>query len=165
MAQRPRHDRALQLWMWLLAMEVGYEIRGLSSAMDRLDDVAARSLGLHRTDLRCLGLLIRRGTMRPSDLAAAMGLSDGGLSIALRRLERAGYIRREGHPGDRRGVVVFATEQAVTDAQRVFGALEKRMGLVVGSLRSEEQELVRHFMVEIRRAIEDQSTDSQEELL
>lgn len=103
--------------------------------------------------------------MRPSDLAAAMGLSDGGLSIALRRLERAGYIRREGHPGDRRGVVVFATEQAVTDAQRVFGALEKRMGLVVGSLRSEEQELVRHFMVEIRRAIEDQSTDSQEELL
>jgi DNA-binding MarR family transcriptional regulator len=57
--------------------------------------------------------LLVQGAMRPSDIAALTGLSSGGVSGLLERLERAGLITRAfGQvPGDRRGVVVRLTEE------------------------------------------------------
>jgi DNA-binding MarR family transcriptional regulator len=59
-----------------------------------------------------LGHLQLRGSMRPGEIAVATGLTSGGVSGMLDRLEAAGFITRElgSVPGDRRAVVVHLTD-------------------------------------------------------
>jgi DNA-binding MarR family transcriptional regulator len=94
--------------------------------------------------------------MPPSELAAAVRLNSGGLSIALERLERAGYIRRRQHEHDRRRVVVEATEKAHAVDEEVFGAIEERMRRLLGRYQAAELEVVRRFLRETRSAVDTQ---------
>lgn len=91
--------------------------------------------------------------MRPSGLAAAVRLTSGGLSIALERLERAGYIRRKPHPEDRRSVVVEATEKAHRVDDEIFGAIEKRMRRLLSGYQRDELAVVQRFLADTRAAI------------
>ena len=98
-------------------------LRRLTVEIDALDGRAAQYLGVHRTDLHCLDLLASRGPLTPSELAHATSLTSGGMSIALDRLERAGFARRVRHPGDGRSVLVEATELALQRGREFFGPL------------------------------------------
>lgn len=66
----------------------------------------AEKLSLHPTDLQFLNLLDLLGSMTPGALASASGLSSGGVTVVLDRLEKAGYVHRSAHPTDRRSVLV-----------------------------------------------------------
>ena len=66
----------------------------------------ADKLGLHPTDMQFLNLLDLLGPMTPGALAQCSGLSSGGVTVVLDRLEHAGYIRRSSNPSDRRSVLV-----------------------------------------------------------
>lgn len=103
-------------------------LRRLTSEIDALDGRAADYFGVHRTDLHCLDLLASRGPLTPSELAHAMSLTSGGMSIALDRLERAGLARRVSNPHDRRSVLVEATDLTHRRGQEFFeplGAVER----------------------------------------
>lgn len=136
-----------------LSLEVQAELRKLTTQIDGLDERAARHFGVNRTDLRCLDVLTSTGPMRPSELAAAVRLTSGGLSIALERLERASYIRRRQHEHDRRSVVVEATEKAHAVDEEVFGAIEERMRRLLDHYQTAELEVVRRFLQETRSAV------------
>lgn len=136
-----------------LAEAVQEELRRLTTEIDNLDDGAARHFGVNRTDLRCVDVLTSRGPMRPSELAAAVRLTSGGLSIALERLERAGYIRRKPHQDDRRSVVVEATEKAHRVDDEIFGAIEKRMRRLLSGYQRDELAVVQRFLADTRAAI------------
>src|SRR5919202_4753035 len=89
-----------------LVAEVASEVGEFQSAVDVVDEAAATRLGINRTDLRVLGVLFRRGPMAVGQLARIAGLSPGAMTVAIDRLERAGYARRgaapqgpRGHPG------------------------------------------------------------------
>jgi DNA-binding MarR family transcriptional regulator len=62
--------------------------------------------------------LLEHGTLRPAQISALTGLSSGGVSGLLERLEASGLIVRHfGRvPGDRRGVVVELTSSGTHDA-------------------------------------------------
>lgn len=98
-------------------------LRRLTTEIDALDGRAARYFDVHRTDLNCLDLIASRGPMTPSELAQAMSLTSGGMSIALDRLERAGLARRVHNPVDRRSVLVEATDLTHRRARGFFGPL------------------------------------------
>jgi len=136
-----------------LAMAVQDELRRLTTDVDTLDELAARRFGINRTDMRCVDVLTASGPMRPSELAAAVKLSTGGLSIALERLERAGYIKRRQHQNDRRSVVVEATHKAHAVDEEIFGGIEERMRRVLGAYQAAELEVVRRFLTETRAAL------------
>lgn len=136
-----------------LAEAVQEELRRLTTEIDNLDESAARHFGVNRTDLRCVDVLTSRGPMRPSELAAAVRLTSGGLSIALERLEHAGYIRRKPHHDDRRSVVVEATEKAHRVDDEIFGAIEERMRRLLSGYRREDLVVVRRFLADTRAAI------------
>ena len=148
-----RHDRLSRADQRRLARGVEVELRRLSTAIDGLDQKAADHLGINRTDLRCLDVLTSAGPMRPSELAAAVRLTGGGLSIALERLERLGYVRRRQHEYDRRGVVVEATEKAQAADDEVFGAVERRMRRLLAGYQADELAVVQRFLEETRSAI------------
>ena len=63
--------------------------------------------------IRVLATLDLSGPQRPADLAELSGMSSGGLSKLLDRMEEAGAIERVrgAVPGDRRGVLVSLTER------------------------------------------------------
>src|SRR5215470_2847981 len=94
--------------------------RALSTDIDRLDQAAADKYGLNRTDMRALDISGRAGPLAPTELARLLGFTTGGVTTVLDRLERAGYIRRQPDPADRRRQVVQITETTVARDQEVF---------------------------------------------
>src|SRR5271156_3369181 len=71
----------------------------------------ADRLGINPIDYQVLNLLDLFGPATPGDLAQLTGLSSGGMTVVIDRLEQAHYIERERNPRDRRSVIVrFATK-------------------------------------------------------
>ena len=67
----------------------------------------ADRVGLHVTDLRCLNVLARAGPLTAGELGQQLGLgTTGAVTRMVDRLERAGYVRRQADPGDRRRVII-----------------------------------------------------------
>jgi DNA-binding MarR family transcriptional regulator len=67
----------------------------------------ADRVGLHVTDLRCLNLLAGAGTLTAGELGQQLGLgTTGAVTRMVDRLERAGYVRRQVDPRDRRRVII-----------------------------------------------------------
>jgi DNA-binding MarR family transcriptional regulator len=126
--------------------EVRGAMRRLTTEIDGLDQRAAEHFGISRTDLRVLDNLRSSGPMTPSRLASAVGLTSGGLSIALERLERIGYITRSRHPDDRRSVVVEATDAVVPFETAVFGALGRNMNRLLGGYSDVELHTIKHYL-------------------
>ncbi|MFI5011600.1 MAG: MarR family winged helix-turn-helix transcriptional regulator [Hyphomicrobiales bacterium] len=107
-----------------------------------------RTLGKHRlkypayavlATLRVEGAPYR---MTPKRLLDTLILTSGGLSNILRRLEKAGYVRRLADETDGRGVVVELTAQGrrvVEPAMRDHAETERKLA---GILSREEQHVV-----------------------
>jgi DNA-binding MarR family transcriptional regulator len=67
----------------------------------------ADRVGLHVTDLRCLSLLTSAGSLTAGELGQQLGLgTTGAVTRMVDRLERAGYVRRQPDPRDRRRVII-----------------------------------------------------------
>jgi DNA-binding MarR family transcriptional regulator len=121
-------------------------IRRLGTEVDGLDQRAASRFGINRTDLHLIDRLRSDGPQKPSLLARSVGLTSGGLSIALERLERIGYIRRSPHPDDRRSVLVEATEAIVPIETEVFGPLIERMTALLDDYTDEQLATIRDYL-------------------
>ncbi len=67
---------------------------------------AADEAGLNGTDMQCLNLLQLQGSATPGEFARWAFLSTGGVTVVLDRLEKAGYLRREPNPQDRRSSII-----------------------------------------------------------
>src|SRR5580704_10211855 len=82
------------------------EIRAFIAGAILTNQRIAQSMGINPTDQQMLNLLDLSGGATPGKLAQWTGLTTGGVTVALDRLETAGYIVRERNPGDRRSVIV-----------------------------------------------------------
>ena len=110
------HDRLID--------EVGAELGELRRTADRLDEAVAAQYGLNRTDLRCIGILYRRGRVTAGELAEESGLTPGAITTVLDRMERNGYANRVADPSDRRRVMVTSTAATRELGARVYGEVE-----------------------------------------
>ncbi|HEX5040683.1 MAG TPA: MarR family transcriptional regulator [Candidatus Limnocylindria bacterium] len=81
-------------------------LRRLINEAIGMHEVVAASLGLNATDLRCVELASSEPEMTPSRLAQLSDLTSGAVTGVLDRLERAGFVRRESDPNDRRRQLV-----------------------------------------------------------
>jgi MarR family transcriptional regulator, organic hydroperoxide resistance regulator len=82
------------------------EIRKFIAAAIFFNSQAADQMGLGMTDMQMIHMLQLYGASTPTRLAALTGLSSGGVTVALDRLEKAGYIRRQPNPADRRSLLI-----------------------------------------------------------
>jgi DNA-binding MarR family transcriptional regulator len=121
-------------------------IRRLGTEVDGLDQRAAGHFGISRTDLHLIDRLRSEGPQTPSELARSVGLTSGGLSIALERLERIGYIVRSQHPGDRRSVLVEATDAIVPLENQVFGPLIREMRSLLATYDDRDVATIRDYL-------------------
>lgn len=107
--------------------------RRFSTATVLLHHAIAERLGLGPTDHKCLDLLLERGAMTGSELAAVTGLTTGAITGVVARLERTGQIRRDPDPADGRKQVLRPVPEGLDDVRALFDSLrEDASGLVDG---------------------------------
>ena len=112
---------------------LGHVVR-LNVVVDRVlnDIVGASSISV--ADYLVLGVIRRSPDHRsaPTAICDVLGRTTGGMSLTLDRLEGAGLVRRLPDPGDRRRVVVEATQSGIELAMRInadLHAWEDSLGL------------------------------------
>jgi DNA-binding MarR family transcriptional regulator len=147
-AQRPGapHDAqaCAQAWAALTAAH--------ALVTEQLSAALARTCGLSINEFQIL-LRVDRGPepgVRLGELCSAVRLTQPSLSRAVTRLERHGWLRRAGAPGDGRGVMI-----TMTTAGREVLALgsavhtETISELLLGRLTPDEQELLARALTRV----------------
>jgi len=86
-------------------------------------EAVADRLGINPTDLRCLGLATLEPGLTPTRLAELAGLTTGAITGVLDRLERAGFVRREPDPLDRRRLRVQLIPDRLGEVGDYYGPL------------------------------------------
>jgi DNA-binding MarR family transcriptional regulator len=129
-----------------LIVELFEAVRANQLATDKMDEAAARGLGVNRTDARCLDILERFGPISAGRLAAEAGLTTGAVTAVVDRLVEKGYVRRVADPTDRRRVMLEITELTEERAGRFYGPLAERSFPLLARYSVAELEAVVRFL-------------------
>jgi DNA-binding MarR family transcriptional regulator len=122
------------------------EIRKFIAAAIFFNAQAAEKVGLGLTDMQMIHVLQLYGPSTPSRLAAGTGLSSGGVTVALDRLEKAGYIRREPNPADRRSLLVTLVPASLVKLAGLYEGVERDTRQLLATLPQRDlQAVVRFF--------------------
>ncbi len=105
----------------------------------------AEQVGLHVTDLQCINILDLLGPLRPGELAEHTGLTTGGITVALDRLEKAKYIRRQPNPNDRRSVLVQVVPARLRKLDAHYRTIRERLGILLAGFSEAELAAVLKF--------------------
>jgi DNA-binding MarR family transcriptional regulator len=98
----------------------------------------ADRVGLRLTDMQCINALELLGPSTPGELARFTGLTTGGVTVMLDRLEKAGYLKREPNPRDRRSVLVHLNPTKVKKMQAFYAEINERMGALLDATPERE---------------------------
>jgi len=130
------------------------EIRKFIAATIFFNAQAAEKVGLGLTDIQMIHLLQLYGPATPSQLAAATGLSSGGVTVALDRLEKAGHIRRAPNPTDRRSLLITLVPASLVKLAGLYEDVERETRRLLATLpRRDLAAVIRFFetLAEVRR--------------
>jgi DNA-binding MarR family transcriptional regulator len=105
----------------------------------------AEQVGLHVTDLQCINILDLLGPLKPGQLAELMGLSTGGVTVVLDRLEKARYVRRQPNPRDRRSVLVQAVPRQVRKLDAFYQSIREQLTVLLAGFTEAELAAVLKF--------------------
>lgn len=142
----------------LIAEITGPLARRHSTATVLFHHAIAEVLGLGPTDHKCLDLLVERGTVTGSELAALTGLTTGAVTGVVARLERAGYLRREPDPQDGRRQLLHPVPARMAEIGEVFGGLAGDARVLVEGFDTAQLEAIAEFLTRASRFARERST-------
>lgn len=145
-ARAPRKKTGRPSESALALMHLG---RDMGTAGLMFHQAIAERLGLNTTDHKCLDLLHRHENATAGDLAEWTGLTTGAATGIIDRLERAGFVRREPHPTDRRKVVVRAVCERLPEVGRLFEPLAAGMAELAGHYSEAELRVIMDYMTRV----------------
>ena len=129
----------------------------LASLMQRRFAEVFDELGLSGGDYGLLVPLRRGGEpyeLTPTELARTRMITSGGLTPALDRLEKRGWIRRRPNPADRRGSLVRLTPAGVDLIDRAMALHATTELELVGSLSKGQRDQLGGVLRELLLALE-----------
>ncbi len=103
------------------------EVRRMTAQSVLISQAVSERFGLTSSDLECLDLALLSGGATAGEFAQATGLTTGAITGVIDRLERAGYVRREKDPADRRKVVVRARPAMTRRIAPLYDSLQREM--------------------------------------
>lgn len=121
------------------------EIRKFLAAGIFFNAQAADRIGMSLTDMQMLHMLQLYGPATPGKLAAYTGLSSGGVTVALDRLEKGGYIRREANPADRRSLLIKMVPTKLRKLAGMYEGVEGETRRLLATLPVRDLEAVVRF--------------------
>jgi DNA-binding MarR family transcriptional regulator len=144
-----------------LLAELDREIRMVTAQSVLLSQSVAALAGINSTDLECLDVIHTRETASAGDLAAATGLTTGAVTSVIDRLERAGYLRREADPSDRRKVLLRLVPESTEGIAGLYAPLQQEMMSLWSSYDDDQIALVIDFLSRSREVAEKQVAELQ----
>jgi DNA-binding MarR family transcriptional regulator len=87
----------------------------------------ANTVGVSGSDLECLDFLNLEGRVTAGRLAEVTGLTTGAITGVVDRLEKAGMVRRERDPDDRRKVFIATVPENVARVGRFYEHMQRGM--------------------------------------
>lgn len=120
-------------------------------------DAALARHGLDPGEFHVLSALRRAGApyrLRPTEIFRLLMISSGGLTDRLKRLERAGLIRRVDASGDRRSLPVELTAEGLARIDAAFRDDMAVENALVQSLAPAEREALTALLRKLARALE-----------
>lgn len=130
----------------MLIGELISALRANQGATDKMDEAAARAMGVNRTDSRVIDVVQQRHRVAAGELARETALTTGAVTAVIDRMEKKGYLRRLTDPGDRRRVIVEMTELADERADHLYGPLADAALPMLNGFSSAELELITRFL-------------------
>jgi DNA-binding MarR family transcriptional regulator len=133
--------------------------RELSNAVVLFHEKIAAHLGLNSAEWKCLGLLDQHGPMTAGRLAELSRLTTGAITGVVDRLERAGYVRRERHPTDRRSVIVQPVKLGELKARvaPVFRSLGRAMGGLTSHYSQSEMAVIQDYLERVTKVLQQET--------
>lgn len=130
--------------------------RAAESAMRRRTQI---SMGLGENDLLALRYLITAQqdsrAIGPKELTTYLGISSASTTVLLDRLERAGRVRRENSPFDRRALIIVPTATTDDEIRAALGEVPERMLEVANALDPQQAKVVVDFLRTMRSAVDE----------
>ena len=105
----------------------------------------ADKLGINATDYQVLNLLDLHGSAKPGELARLTGMTTGGITMALDRLEKSGFVRRERNPDDRRSVIIRPVPAKMRKVFELYKPIIAGMEQLVSSCDSKDLAAITAF--------------------
>lgn len=109
----------------------------------------AERTGLRLTDMQCMNVLELLGPSTPGTLAACTGLTTGGVTVMLDRLEQAGFVKRSPNPNDRRSVLVSVNPKKLKKIYAHYDRITRQTVEVFDGIAEAELEVVARFFARI----------------
>lgn len=133
-------------WQELADQVTGPLSRRHSTAAVLFHHAVAERLGLGPADHKCLDLLLERGSMTGSQLAAITGLTTGAITGVVNRLERAGYLRRQPDPDDGRKQLLSPAPEGLREVQAVFRGIRPAPESLVEGFDTDQLAAIAEFL-------------------
>lgn len=113
------------------------EVRVVTHSSLLFQNAIAVKMDLSITEAVCIEFLVETGASTAGDLAKVTGLTTGAITNVIDRLERAGLVKRDKDPNDRRKVMVILLpekhkrilktyESILTELTELFSSYSKK---------------------------------------
>ncbi|TVR90170.1 MAG: MarR family transcriptional regulator [Trueperaceae bacterium] len=152
MSRRPKTPDEVRT---AIAQTVG---RDLSFATIMLHTAVAEQVGLRTTDHKAFDVLSRHGPMPTGRLAEWLGFTSAAATGVVDRLEKAGYVRREADPDDRRKVIVVPLRERAAAIYELLAPLAADVDELVSGFSDEELGAIHAFLDGVVRALESRTS-------
>jgi DNA-binding MarR family transcriptional regulator len=135
-----------------LTNAVKESMRDLRVQLAVLNHEVGEQLNLKPVDIDCLDLLTRNGPQSPTGLAKLAGLHPATMTGILDRLEKGGWVSRERHVEDRRGVVVRVRTERAGELIGAYAGMNGSLDRICSQYTENELELINGFLQRSREA-------------
>lgn len=140
-----------------LAIREALARKALASARQRT--ALGRLLNLADNEILAIQHLSRAGRLTPSRLGWLLGLTSGGTTALVQRLEREGHVVREPHPADRRSWLLRLTPAIERRAAESLAPLVEAVDAIVAALPEDDRRTVSAFLDDVAAASERSADD------
>lgn len=113
----------------------------------------ADRLGLSMADVKALELVLEFEPITTGQLACLAGISSGGTTAVIDRLEAAGFVIRDKHPLDRRIVVIRPVVSKCAEIERHMRSVAEEVAHIGAHYEREQLSVVHSFLAQCVHAL------------
>jgi len=113
----------------------------------------AERLGLRMVDVKALELVIEFEPITTGQLACLAGISSGGTTAVIDRLEATGFVVRDKHPLDRRIVVIRPVREKCSEIERHMRAVAEDVAHIGARYERDQLSAVHGFLAQCVHAL------------
>jgi len=132
--------------------DVAASLQRFGLARDQMRAALARGTGISATELDALEHLEADGPLTQRELGDRLSLTSGAITMLVDRLERAGWVHRRPHPGDRRYVLLELSPDALASAPAGLADFHARIAAIAARLPAGHRAAVSGFLLAVADA-------------